>query len=52
LLHITEEAMESYAMQTLSGMEIEPLQGHLFACRECRDRLVTVLITAERAASL
>jgi len=51
-MHISEEAMESYVMRTLPDSEIEPLQVHLFICEECRDRLVTVLITAERAANL
>jgi hypothetical protein len=47
LLHISPETMESYAMRTLPELEIEPLEVHLFICRECRERLLTLLRTAE-----
>jgi uncharacterized protein YlaI len=40
--------MESYVMRTLLDLEIEPLEVHIFVCQECRDRLVTVLNTAEK----
>jgi hypothetical protein len=48
LLHISQETMESYAMRTLPEWEAEPLEVHLFSCRECRERLLTLLRTAEK----
>jgi hypothetical protein len=50
LLHISQEALESYVMRTLRDLEIEPLEVHLFICQECRDRLMTVLRAAEKLA--
>jgi hypothetical protein len=47
-MHIPQEAMESYVLRTLPDLEIEPLEVHLFVCRECRDHLVTALNTAEK----
>jgi hypothetical protein len=40
--------MESYVLRSLPDFEIEPLEVHLFVCRECRDRLVTTLSAAEK----
>jgi hypothetical protein len=48
LLHISQEALESYVMRTLPDLEIEPLEVHLFICQECRDRLMTVLSAMEK----
>jgi hypothetical protein len=48
LLHISQETMESYAMRTLPELEAEPLEVHLFSCRECRNRLLTLLRAAEK----
>ena len=45
-MHIPEDALEQYVMRTLPGLEIEPLEVHLFNCSECRDRLMTVLSAA------
>jgi hypothetical protein len=49
LQHIPEETMESYVMRSLPDLEIEPLEVHLYSCRECRNHLVTVLSAAEEA---
>jgi hypothetical protein len=48
VLHIPQEAIESYVLRSLPDLEIEPLEVHLFVCRECRDRLVTTLSAAEK----
>ena len=48
VVHIPQEAMESYVTRTLPDLETEPLQVHLFICQECRDRFVTLLSAAER----
>ena len=48
VLHIQEDGLEQYVMRTLPDLEIEPLEVHLFVCRECRDRLVTTLSAAEK----
>ena len=48
LEHIPQQTIESYVMRTLPELEIEPLKVHLFFCRECRDRFLTILRTAER----
>ena len=52
LLHVPQNAMESYVLRTLPDLEIEPLEVHLFVCQECRDRFVTVLIAAETGRSV
>jgi hypothetical protein len=35
--------MASYVMRTLPDLEIEPLEVHLFLCKDCRVRLVAML---------
>lgn len=38
--HISEEALEQYAMRTLpAAAELERLEEHLLICSECRNRL-------------
>lgn len=37
--HCTEEALESYAIGTLSGTSIETLEEHILICEDCRVRL-------------
>ena len=37
--HISEEALERYAMLTLPRRRIEPLEYHLLSCGACQDRV-------------
>jgi len=37
--HITDEALEKYAMLSLPPQEIEEVEEHLLACEECQERL-------------
>jgi len=36
--HISEEALEQYALKALSRLQIGPLEDHILACPECRVR--------------
>jgi len=36
--HISEEALERYAMQALPRLQIRPLEQHILNCPECRVR--------------
>ena len=37
--HISEDALERYAMRTLPEPELAVLEEHLLICAECRQRL-------------
>lgn len=37
--HISQDALERYAMETSPDSEIEPLEMHLLVCEACQDRL-------------
>jgi hypothetical protein len=51
--HISEEALERYAMLTLPRRRIGPLEDHLLICPECQDRLRAEIdfVTAMRGAA-
>jgi hypothetical protein len=51
--HPPEHSLEQYAMGTLPGPEIGPLQRHLLICGDCRNRLreTDEYVTAMRAAA-
>jgi anti-sigma factor RsiW len=51
--HISQDALEQYAMETLPESEIEPLEVHLRVCEACQDRLghLDQFITAFCAAA-
>ena len=51
--HISEEALERYAMLTLPQRRIGPLEDHLLLCSECQDRLQAQIdfVTAMRGAA-
>jgi len=51
--HISEDAIEQYAMETLPQSEIEPLEMHLLVCEACQDRLTRIdqFIAALRAVA-
>jgi predicted anti-sigma-YlaC factor YlaD len=37
--HISKEALEQYAMGTLFGLQLKPVEEHLLTCSACRDQL-------------
>jgi predicted anti-sigma-YlaC factor YlaD len=37
--HISKEALEQYAMETLFGLEVKPVEEHLLTCSACREKL-------------
>ena len=51
--HISEEALERYAMLTLPRRRIEPLEYHLLTCGACQDRVRAEIdfVTAMRGAA-
>ncbi len=51
--HVSQDALEQYAMETLPESEIEPLEEHLLVCEPCQDRLTHIdqFIAALRAAA-
>jgi len=52
--HISEEALEQYAMRTLpEAAELGRLEKHLLICSECRNRLQTMddYVAAMRSAA-
>lgn len=52
--HISQDALEQYAMETSPESEIAPLEMHLLICPACQDRLghldqfITALCAAAR----
>lgn len=51
--HISEEALERYAMMTMPRCRTKPVEQHLHICLECQDRLeaTTDFLTAMRGAA-
>jgi anti-sigma factor RsiW len=51
--HISDEALERYAMRTLQDSACETLEEHLLVCQECQDRLQTMdrYVSAMRSAA-
>ena len=51
--HISEEALERYAMLKLPRRRIGPLEDHLLICPECQDRVRAEndFVTAMRGAA-
>ena len=51
--HISEDDLERYAMQRISGAESGPLEEHLLICLECQDRIQSEIdfVIAMRSAA-
>ena len=51
--HISDEALEQYAMHTLSEPGCATVEEHLLVCPECQDQLHTLdrYVSAMRAAA-
>jgi hypothetical protein len=41
--HATDDLLVRYALQSLPGSDVIPLEEHLLACPDCRERLKTEL---------
>ena len=52
-MHISEDALEAYAMAKLPESEEAPVEEHLLICETCQDRLMFLeqFIAATRAAA-
>jgi len=37
--HVTDELLELYSLDRLSGADLERIEEHLLVCPECRERL-------------
>ena len=50
--HISEDALELFAMKTLPEPEARPLKHHLLECKTCKDRLQAIVeyVAAMRTA--
>ena len=53
MAHITEDALEEYAMRTLPDSEWDRIEEHLLVCAECRNRLTATdaFVVAMRGAA-
>jgi hypothetical protein len=52
--HVTDDLLVRYAMQSLPGSDVIPLEEHLLTCPECLERLQAELefVTAMRDAAV